>query len=92
MPSKSEYGAASARAISGSVRPRQRQSDVAIGLIRRFDKHFGEQSELVDLIAERIMVLGGVSLAIAADVAETTLIPRRRLWTRPADRRRPEAR
>jgi starvation-inducible DNA-binding protein len=41
-----------------------------------FDKHFGEQSELVDLIAERIMMLGGVSIAMAADVAETTLIPR----------------
>ena len=40
-----------------------------------FDKHFGEQSELVDTIAERIMMLGGVSIAMAADVAETTLIP-----------------
>jgi starvation-inducible DNA-binding protein len=41
-----------------------------------FDKHFGEQSELVDLIAERIMTLGGVSIAMSADVAETTQIPR----------------
>jgi starvation-inducible DNA-binding protein len=41
-----------------------------------FDKHFGEQNELVDLIAERIMMLGGVSIAMAADVAETTLVPR----------------
>jgi starvation-inducible DNA-binding protein len=41
-----------------------------------FDKHFEEQNELVDQIAERIMLLGGVSLAMAADVAETTLIPR----------------
>jgi len=41
-----------------------------------FDKHFGEQSELVDLIAERIMMLGGISLAMAADVAEATQIPR----------------
>src|SRR5438876_4858761 len=41
-----------------------------------FDKHFGEQNELVDLIAERIMLLGGVSPAMAADVAEATLIPR----------------
>jgi starvation-inducible DNA-binding protein len=40
-----------------------------------FDKHFGEQSELVDTIAERIMMLGGVSIAMAADVAEATLIP-----------------
>src|SRR5579863_113171 len=41
-----------------------------------FDKHFGEQSELVDTIAERIQSLGGVSLAMAADIAETTLVPR----------------
>jgi starvation-inducible DNA-binding protein len=41
-----------------------------------FDKHFGEQSELVDLVAERIMLLGGVSVAMSADVAEMTLIPR----------------
>jgi starvation-inducible DNA-binding protein len=41
-----------------------------------FDKHFGEQSEIVDTIAERIQSLGGVSIAMAADVAETTLIPR----------------
>lgn len=41
-----------------------------------FDKHAGEQSELVDELAERIMLLGGVSLAMAHDVAETTRIPR----------------
>src|SRR5438128_12053696 len=41
-----------------------------------FDKHFNEQSELVDLIAERIMMLGGVSVAMSADVAEMTLVPR----------------
>jgi starvation-inducible DNA-binding protein len=41
-----------------------------------FDKHFGEQSEIVDTIAERIQSLGGVSIAMAADVAETTLIER----------------
>src|ERR1022692_2856990 len=41
-----------------------------------FDKHFGEQSELVDTIAERIQLLGGISIAMAADVAETTRIPR----------------
>jgi len=41
-----------------------------------FDKHYGEQNELVDTIAERIQVLGGVSLAMAPDIAETTLIPR----------------
>jgi starvation-inducible DNA-binding protein len=41
-----------------------------------FDKHFEEQVELVDKIAERIQLLGGISLAMASDVAETTLIPR----------------
>src|SRR6266496_527389 len=41
-----------------------------------FDKHYEEQSELVDLLAERVQSLGGVSLAMAPDVAETTLIPR----------------
>src|SRR5919197_2460148 len=41
-----------------------------------FDKHYGEQVELVDSIAERIQLLGGVSLAMAADVAETTQIER----------------
>src|SRR6202162_5613132 len=41
-----------------------------------FDKHYGEQSEIVDAIAERIQLLGGVSIAMAADVAETTRIAR----------------
>ena len=41
-----------------------------------FDKHHGEQAELVDSLAERIQSLGGVSIAMAHDVAETTLIPR----------------
>ena len=41
-----------------------------------FDKHYEEQNELVDTIAERIQSLGGISLAMAADVAETTLVPR----------------
>jgi starvation-inducible DNA-binding protein len=41
-----------------------------------FDKHYDEQNELVDAIAERIQLLGGVSLAMAHDVAEATLIPR----------------
>src|SRR3954471_11356222 len=41
-----------------------------------FDKHFGEQVELVDAIAERIQLLGGVSIAMAHDVAETTTIER----------------
>lgn len=41
-----------------------------------FDKHYEEQTELVDTIAERIQVLGGVSIAMAHDVAETTRIER----------------
>ena len=41
-----------------------------------FDKHFNEQVELVDSVAERIQLLGGVSIAMAADVAETTQIER----------------
>jgi starvation-inducible DNA-binding protein len=41
-----------------------------------FDKHYGEQANLVDVIAERIQLLGGVSIAMAADVAETTRIER----------------
>ena len=41
-----------------------------------YDKHFGEQAELVDQIAERIMLLGGLSIAMAPDVAETTRIER----------------
>jgi len=41
-----------------------------------FDKHFEEQVEIVDAIAERIQLLGGISLAMAPDVAETTQIER----------------
>jgi starvation-inducible DNA-binding protein len=37
-----------------------------------YDKHFNEQSDIVDTLAERIQS----SLAMAHDVAETTLIPR----------------
>ena len=41
-----------------------------------FDKHYDEQAELVDTLAERIQLLGGLSIAMAADVAETTRIER----------------
>jgi len=41
-----------------------------------FDKHYEEQNTIVDELAERIQLLGGVTIAMAADVAETTLIPR----------------
>jgi starvation-inducible DNA-binding protein len=40
------------------------------------DKHYEEQAVLVDSIAERIMSLGGISIAMAPDVAEMTKIPR----------------
>jgi starvation-inducible DNA-binding protein len=41
-----------------------------------FDKHGAEQTTLTDDIAERIQLLGGVSVAMAHDVAERTIIPR----------------
>jgi len=41
-----------------------------------FDKHFEEQSKLVDLLAERVQTLGGIGVAMAPDVAEMSLIPR----------------
>ena len=41
-----------------------------------YDKHYDEQVELVDAIAERIQLLGGVSLAMAPDISETTQIDR----------------
>ena len=41
-----------------------------------FDKHYEEQSTLVDAIAERVQLLGGVAIAMAGDVAETTKIER----------------
>lgn len=41
-----------------------------------FDKHYQEQAELVDTIAERIQILGGLAIAMAPDVAEMTRIER----------------
>ena len=41
-----------------------------------YDEHFTAQVELVDMLAERIQILGGISLAMAADIAEETRIPR----------------
>jgi starvation-inducible DNA-binding protein len=35
-----------------------------------FDKHYEEQVEVVDTIAERIQILGGVSIAMGGDVAQ----------------------
>ena len=40
------------------------------------DKHYEEQAEAVDTIAERVMALGGISHATPHDVAEATTIPR----------------
>jgi len=45
-------------------------------LHRLFDKHHAEQSDLVDQIAERVQTLGGISIAMAHHVSETTMIPR----------------
>jgi starvation-inducible DNA-binding protein len=39
-----------------------------------FDKHYEEQAELVDQIAERIQLLGGISVAMAAHVAQLSRI------------------
>ena len=41
-----------------------------------FDKHYEEQNAIVDEVAERIQSLGGISIAMAHDVAEMTSIPR----------------
>jgi starvation-inducible DNA-binding protein len=41
-----------------------------------FDKHFAEQASLADVLAERVQTLGGVSVAMAHDVAELSIIPR----------------
>jgi starvation-inducible DNA-binding protein len=41
-----------------------------------FDKHFGEQVEIVDTIAERVQLLGGVTVAMGGDAAEMTRIAR----------------
>src|SRR5580658_8090695 len=37
-----------------------------------FDKHFNEQIELIDLLGERVQTLGGISIAMAHDVAEVS--------------------
>ncbi len=41
-----------------------------------YDEHFTAQVALVDMLAERIQILGGIALAMAADIAEETKIPR----------------
>ena len=39
-----------------------------------FDEHYERQAELVDLLAERVQLLGGVAVAMPKDVAERTTI------------------
>jgi starvation-inducible DNA-binding protein len=41
-----------------------------------FDKHYDEQVELVDKIAERVQSLGGIAVAMAHDVVEMTKLER----------------
>jgi starvation-inducible DNA-binding protein len=41
-----------------------------------FDKHYEEQGELVDLLAERIQSLGGIAVGDPRHAAELTTIPR----------------
>jgi starvation-inducible DNA-binding protein len=41
-----------------------------------YDKHYEEQSKLVDLLAERVQTLGGVAVAMAHDIADTTRLER----------------
>ena len=41
-----------------------------------FDKHHGEQVEIVDALAERVQTLGGVALALAQDVVQESRISR----------------
>ena len=41
-----------------------------------FDKHFEEQGEIVDLLAERVQSLGGIAVGDPRHAAELTTIPR----------------
>jgi starvation-inducible DNA-binding protein len=47
-----------------------------IQLHELFDKHHAEQVALVDLLAERIQMMGGISIAMPHDVVEMTRVPR----------------
>lgn len=40
------------------------------------DKHYAAQVELLDALAERVQMLGGVAIAMAHDVVELTRLPR----------------
>ncbi|MDE2357433.1 MAG: DNA starvation/stationary phase protection protein [Alphaproteobacteria bacterium] len=41
-----------------------------------FDKHYNEQVDATDALAERVQALGGVAIAAAHDVIEVSRIPR----------------
>lgn len=41
-----------------------------------FEKHYGEQEQLMDALAERVQTLGGVARALASDVVEETRLAR----------------
>lgn len=41
-----------------------------------FDKHYAEQADLADVLAERVQTLGGVALALAADTASESRLSR----------------
>lgn len=41
-----------------------------------YDKHYTEQEALVDVIGERVQMLGGTTIAMAPDVAAITVVPR----------------
>jgi starvation-inducible DNA-binding protein len=46
------------------------------GLHLMFDKHYERQLELVDSLAERVQLLGGVALATAHDMVQETRLAR----------------
>ncbi|HTC52826.1 MAG TPA: DNA starvation/stationary phase protection protein [Steroidobacteraceae bacterium] len=41
-----------------------------------FDKHYEEQAQLMDTLAERVQTLGGVAVALPQDIAEETRLAR----------------
>lgn len=41
-----------------------------------FEKHFGEQEQMMDVLAERVQTLGGVARALASDIVGETRLAR----------------
>src|SRR4051812_28659240 len=68
--------AATSRDIKTMLKEGTFREDLYYSLHLLFDKHYKEQDDLVDEIAERIRILGGISVAMGADVADLTRIPR----------------